>query len=89
MVARREPQNWQSGSSVEVAAPQFGQLSVSGCIVRILAGEFKSGLPDDACAILCGEQNVQQPMSKAQRQLRLSGGSDIGLWTLDWRPLRR
>ena len=35
-VASREPQNRQSGSSVAVAAPQFGQLSVSACIARIL-----------------------------------------------------
>jgi hypothetical protein len=38
-VARRDPQNWQSGASVELAAPQFGQLSVSACIVCILTGE--------------------------------------------------
>jgi len=35
-VARREPQNWQRGLSVEVAAPQFGQLIVSTCIEDIL-----------------------------------------------------
>ncbi|MEP6568623.1 MAG: hypothetical protein ABJC10_02525 [Acidobacteriota bacterium] len=37
IVARREPQNWQEGASVELAAPQFGQLSVSACIDGILA----------------------------------------------------
>jgi hypothetical protein len=58
-VAKREPQNWHSGWSVEVAAPQFGQLSVSACINRILAGQFKSGLRDDACAILCGESAIK------------------------------
>jgi hypothetical protein len=36
MVAKRDPQNWQSGASEEVAAPQFGQLSVSACIHAIL-----------------------------------------------------
>jgi hypothetical protein len=34
MVARRDPQNWQSGASEEEAAPQFGQLRVSACIPR-------------------------------------------------------
>jgi len=34
MVAKRDPQNWQSGASEEEAAPQFGQLSVSACIPR-------------------------------------------------------
>jgi hypothetical protein len=43
-VARRDPQNWQNGASVEVPAPQFGQLSVSACIERILAVHFSSGL---------------------------------------------
>jgi hypothetical protein len=43
-VRRRELQNWQSGASVELAAPQFGQLSVSACIVRILTAEQKCGL---------------------------------------------
>jgi len=37
MVASREPQNWQRGRSVALAAPQFGQLRVSAFIVRILA----------------------------------------------------
>jgi hypothetical protein len=37
-VASRELQNWHSDASVEVAAPQFGQLSVSACMRRILAG---------------------------------------------------
>jgi hypothetical protein len=37
-VASREPQNRHSGASVEVAAPQLGQLSVSACTLRILAG---------------------------------------------------
>ena len=32
-VARRELQNWHTGASVELAAPQFGQFSVSACIV--------------------------------------------------------
>jgi len=40
-VASREPQNWHSGASVEVAAPQLGQLSVSACTLRILAGAFR------------------------------------------------
>jgi hypothetical protein len=40
-VARRDPQNWHSGASVELAAPQFGQLRVSACIARILAGRQK------------------------------------------------
>jgi hypothetical protein len=38
-VARRELQNWHRGVSVELAAPQFGQLRVSACIVGILTGE--------------------------------------------------
>ena len=37
MVARRELQNWHKGASVELAAPQLGQFSVSACIVLILA----------------------------------------------------
>jgi hypothetical protein len=36
-VAKRDPQNWHSGLSVEVAAPQFGQLSDSACILHILS----------------------------------------------------
>jgi hypothetical protein len=40
-VARRDSQNWHSGESAELAAPQFGQLRVSACIFRILAGEQK------------------------------------------------
>jgi hypothetical protein len=36
-VASREPQNWHAGASVELAAPQFGQFSVSACIDGILA----------------------------------------------------
>jgi hypothetical protein len=38
IVASRERQNWHSGASVEVAAPQFGQWSVPACTLRILAG---------------------------------------------------
>ena len=37
MVASREPQNWQRVKSVELQAPQFGQLRVSAFIVCILA----------------------------------------------------
>jgi hypothetical protein len=37
MVARRDLQYWHSGASVELAAPQFGQLRVSACIDSILA----------------------------------------------------
>jgi hypothetical protein len=40
-VANREPQKRHSGSSVAVAAPQFGQLSVSACITRILTAAIK------------------------------------------------
>jgi len=40
-VASREPQKRHSGSSVAVAAPQFGQLSVSACINRILTAAIK------------------------------------------------
>ena len=40
-VASREPQNWQAGASVELAAPQFGQFNVSACIAAILAGARK------------------------------------------------
>jgi hypothetical protein len=36
-VAKRDPQNWHSGASVEVDAPQFGQLSDSACIMHILS----------------------------------------------------
>ena len=39
IVARREPQNWHAGASVELAAPQLGQFRVSACIDVILAGE--------------------------------------------------
>jgi hypothetical protein len=35
-VAKRDPQNWHCGASAELAAPQFGQLSVSACIACIL-----------------------------------------------------
>lgn len=41
MVASRAPQYLQSGSSVDVAAPHIGQLSVSAFIKRILAVEVK------------------------------------------------
>lgn len=39
MVASRAPQYLQSGSSVDVAAPHIGQLSVSAFIKRILTVE--------------------------------------------------
>jgi hypothetical protein len=42
-VARRDPQNWHIGASVEVAAPQFGQLSVSACTVVILSAKTRKG----------------------------------------------
>jgi len=41
IVARRDPQNWHSGASVAVAAPQFGQLSVSACIIAILSAKTR------------------------------------------------
>ncbi|MDQ2922368.1 MAG: hypothetical protein M3R52_12265 [Acidobacteriota bacterium] len=41
MVASRELQYWHAGASVELAAPQFGQFSVSACIRSILAGGSK------------------------------------------------
>lgn len=41
IVASREPQYLQSGSSVDVAAPHIGQLSVSAFISRILTVEVK------------------------------------------------
>jgi hypothetical protein len=41
IVASRELQNWHTGASVELAAPQFGQFRVSACINHILAGECK------------------------------------------------
>jgi hypothetical protein len=41
IVASRELQNWQSGASVELAAPQFGQFKVWACIDGILAGEVR------------------------------------------------
>ncbi len=44
IVASREPQYLQSGSSVDVAAPHIGQLSVSAFISRILTVESKTGL---------------------------------------------
>ena len=40
-VASREPQYLQSGSSVDVAAPHIGQLSVSAFTGRILTAEVK------------------------------------------------
>jgi len=40
-VAKRDPQNWHNGASVEVAAPQFGQLSVSACIPAILSAKTR------------------------------------------------
>jgi hypothetical protein len=39
MVAKRDPQNWHRGASEALAAPQFGQLSVSACIPGILSVE--------------------------------------------------
>ena len=41
IVASREPQYLHSGSSVDVAAPHIGQLSVSAFIARILTVEVK------------------------------------------------
>jgi hypothetical protein len=41
MVASREPQNWQVGPSVAVAAPQLGQLSVSACIEKHFSSSFQ------------------------------------------------
>jgi hypothetical protein len=63
-VARREPQNWHAGPSVEFAAPQFGQLSVSACIVRILAGEQKV----DYEIRVCDSSDEKRPMSNVQVQ---------------------
>jgi len=40
IVANREPQYLHSGSSVDVAAPHIGQLSVSACIKPIVAVEL-------------------------------------------------
>ena len=51
IVARREPQYWHAGASVELAAPQFGQFSVSACMDGILAGE-QGGLRVECCAML-------------------------------------
>ena len=84
-VARREPQNWQTGASVEVAAPQFGQLSVSACIGGILTVQSKCGLAAIDCAILGSaanskQSNVQGPMSNVNMT---KGTLDIGLETLD------
>src|SRR5262252_4607940 len=39
-VANCELQYWHCGASDAIAAPQFGQLSVSGCIARILAATY-------------------------------------------------
>jgi hypothetical protein len=41
IVASREPQYLQSGSSVDVAAPHIGQLSVSAFISVILTVEVQ------------------------------------------------
>jgi hypothetical protein len=41
IVASREPQYLQSGSSVDVAAPHIGQLSVSAFIGSILTVDVK------------------------------------------------
>jgi hypothetical protein len=41
MVASRAPQYLQSGSSVDVAAPHIGQLSVSAFMSCILTVEVK------------------------------------------------
>jgi hypothetical protein len=41
IVASRDSQYLQSGSSVDVAAPHIGQLSVSAFISRILTVEVK------------------------------------------------
>jgi hypothetical protein len=40
-VAKRDPQNWHNGASVEVAAAQFGQLRVSACIPAILSAKTR------------------------------------------------
>ena len=62
MVASREPQNWHAGASVELAAPQFGQFSVSACIDGILAGE--SQVDYELNAVRCfPRNNVKQTVS--------------------------
>jgi hypothetical protein len=43
-VAKRELQNWHCDASLELAAPQFGQLRVSACIPGILAVAAIGGL---------------------------------------------
>jgi hypothetical protein len=60
-VARREPQNWHSGASVELAAPQFGQLRVSACIAAILAAKTRKEARQAATRLvlfLCGPLRV-------------------------------
>jgi len=52
MVASRDLQKAQKDASLEVAAPQFGQLRLSACIRRILAVEYEGGLQLWRCAIL-------------------------------------
>lgn len=54
-VAKRDPQNWHEGASVELAAPQFGQLRVSACIARILAGQQKVDYEIRLCNPLVGQ----------------------------------
>jgi len=59
-VASREPQNWQAGASVELAAPQFGQLRVSACTAGILSVQSKCGLQQSCvrflAVFLCASQ---------------------------------
>jgi gluconokinase len=57
-VARREPQNWHAGASVELAAPQLGQLRVSACIAGILTAQSKCGLQHSRMRFLPRMSNV-------------------------------
>src|SRR6185295_10765679 len=84
-VARREPQNWHAGASVELAAPQFGQLRVSACIAGILAVQSKCGLQQSRVRFLANipKSNVQGPKSIRSKQTL-----DVARWTRDFRLLK-
>jgi len=72
-VAKRDPQNWHSGASVEVAAPQFGQLSVSARIPAILsaktrkkARQYRTGSSSDRVLDSTWQPNLRSCDRKAR-----------------------
>ncbi len=79
-VARREPQNWQRGVSVDEAAPQFGQLSVSARIDAILPAKTrKEARKHGLFAVRTFEKhpNAARPCLRVKRRAKYSSNVNV------------